>query len=449
VDILLSTATDLGAPGVDSVYGRGLLNIQAALSPVGGISAPTGGSSSGSSVSVVPIALLLGVAGYAVLNRSKNAPKTLVLDQYERPYTVDLTNAATIRDDTPGLASLMNGFRYQNAWLELPVGNNSRIALYTVADTATPSVASDADYFTLREETESRRPELALSLHGQVGVRTDYRLDINQDPRRAYGALGIQSTNAPVQFLSQRSMTAPYMGFSDRADSVQLGYRMNDRTQLRMGVASMHENGEFGLQSNAAVIEGSYQASDKLELSMQFGQLAEQGSLFGGANGGVFGVDNSQTTAIGVSGRYRVTPNLALFGSYTEGYTRVADRPNSLVHNFSTVRSRAWGLGMSADNLVQRGDRLGFAVSRPLRATGGNVDLTLPLERDYYGNITSATERLSLVPDGNELDLEASYQWRVGRDTHLATYLLYQKEPQHLIDANDRMTLLGIIQRQF
>ena len=34
-DILFASATDLGAPGVDTIYGHGLLNIAAALQPIG------------------------------------------------------------------------------------------------------------------------------------------------------------------------------------------------------------------------------------------------------------------------------------------------------------------------------------------------------------------------------------------------------------------------------
>ena len=40
VDLMFATATDLGAPGTDGVYGRGLLNISAAMSPLGWITVP-------------------------------------------------------------------------------------------------------------------------------------------------------------------------------------------------------------------------------------------------------------------------------------------------------------------------------------------------------------------------------------------------------------------------
>lgn len=39
VDIMLRTATDLGKPGIDSVYGHGLVNLTRALAPVGQMAA--------------------------------------------------------------------------------------------------------------------------------------------------------------------------------------------------------------------------------------------------------------------------------------------------------------------------------------------------------------------------------------------------------------------------
>ena len=42
VDILLRTATDLGAPGTDPVYGRGLVNLERALQPIGQQNAASG-----------------------------------------------------------------------------------------------------------------------------------------------------------------------------------------------------------------------------------------------------------------------------------------------------------------------------------------------------------------------------------------------------------------------
>ncbi|MCH9844257.1 MAG: S8 family serine peptidase, partial [Alphaproteobacteria bacterium] len=41
VELILDSATDLGAPGTDNVYGRGMLNLRAAIQPIGEVTAVT------------------------------------------------------------------------------------------------------------------------------------------------------------------------------------------------------------------------------------------------------------------------------------------------------------------------------------------------------------------------------------------------------------------------
>jgi hypothetical protein len=83
-NILFDTATDLGAPGVDDVYGRGLVNAQRALQPVGTMSTPTvnGGSISENE----PLARL--PAGVALAQAGEQ--KVVYFDHYRRAYETTL-----------------------------------------------------------------------------------------------------------------------------------------------------------------------------------------------------------------------------------------------------------------------------------------------------------------------------------------------------------------------
>ena len=446
VEILLTTATDLGAPGVDEVYGHGLLNLSAALAPLGDLAAPTSGSASGGGVGVVAGAAVLGIAAYAILSRSQKAKKTLVLDQYQRPYYVDLTALASPRANRPGLDGLLRSLRFgASAW---ETGTRRlRLRLLSIAEREA-LVADRHDYFALRQALEDRRPDLALSLTGEAGPRLRYRLDLNQDPRRGYGPVGVQSAGALPGLLSERGFNAPYLGFADRGRRLQLSYQTGPRSEWRLGYAGMDEGGRFGLRSDALGVEGRWQVSRRARVGLQFGQLTERGSLFGSAADGVVAVDRAGTTALGIHGEYALG-RTTLFGSYSEGLTRVRERRNSLAHDFTPLRSRTWGLGLKGEDLWRRGDRLTLALSRPLYVSRGEATLTIPQARDFPGNIYSEDERVSLKPTGRELDLEAAYQWRLRGGTELGAYFLYQREPFHLKDRAAATTIYGIMRRRF
>jgi hypothetical protein len=92
--VLFKSATDLGAPGIDAVYGRGLLNLDAALRPVGTVSLP--GSSGNTAVTTTTIVASAGV--YAAVKKAglDGAFKTTVLDEFERDYSADFSSSVAL-----------------------------------------------------------------------------------------------------------------------------------------------------------------------------------------------------------------------------------------------------------------------------------------------------------------------------------------------------------------
>lgn len=86
-NILFETATDLGAPGVDDIYGRGLVNAERALKPLGPMSTPT--VNGGSISEKEPLARL--PAGMTLENGQSH--KVVYFDSYRRAYETTLDKA--------------------------------------------------------------------------------------------------------------------------------------------------------------------------------------------------------------------------------------------------------------------------------------------------------------------------------------------------------------------
>ncbi len=86
--ILLTTAQDLGATGVDDIYGHGLLDLENALRPVGGTRIVEGASvastANTTNQSSARYSSSLNTAGLTTALQS-----TLVLDEFDRSYAVD------------------------------------------------------------------------------------------------------------------------------------------------------------------------------------------------------------------------------------------------------------------------------------------------------------------------------------------------------------------------
>ena len=121
-NILFASATDLGAPGVDSVYGHGLLNIAAALQPLGVSTLAVAG---GGAPVVSGTGLVLGaVFGDApALHAALSA--VMMLDGFGRDFEIDLSRVAGLAPQSPryvrrvgkparlAFGELPSGFRYR------------------------------------------------------------------------------------------------------------------------------------------------------------------------------------------------------------------------------------------------------------------------------------------------------------------------------------------------
>ena len=94
VDLVKTTATDLGAPGVDEVYGHGLVNFDKATQPYAAVKYTTSSLTSTSTATGTPVTQT-GITGTmtTALANSQVLKNVQVVDGLNRNYTVDFTRA--------------------------------------------------------------------------------------------------------------------------------------------------------------------------------------------------------------------------------------------------------------------------------------------------------------------------------------------------------------------
>jgi hypothetical protein len=109
---LLKTATDLGKPGVDEVYGNGLVNLDKATNPIGTLALAKIGSSAPtqSKTAITSTGLVSGSIGAQSLKNSVVLQNTQVVDSMGRNYTVDLSRSvsATVPNQYQGISAYSN-----------------------------------------------------------------------------------------------------------------------------------------------------------------------------------------------------------------------------------------------------------------------------------------------------------------------------------------------------
>ncbi len=443
VSILLQSATDLGAPGTDAVYGRGLVNLQAALAPLGTQSIATSGATTENFAGTASVAgaQMSGVLA-AGLKGSQIARNVVFFDAYGRDYRTDLSRAAasgalgidgfveqsigywrSVSFTGDGYA--INGFVSDNAFAERPHTELSEVVLRAnLSDTATLTLGHEA------------------SPIGRLNT-----LDLAAS--KAYDSL----------FLSASALNSPYLALTQDAEFAAIGTKLGSGLTLTFGYASAQDDttaaladetlttdereGHFaqGLSpvrsAENAVASLSWRFAPWGLIGAQVARTNEQNSLLGSEEQGALSVSaQAETTSIGFGARVNLSDDWVASASWSRGLTDATPVARGLFKSFSGIESEACGVALAKRGVFGESDSLGIAVSRPLHIVSGSAVITASTGVTETREILYSTETQSLTSATPETDYEVGYTAKMGEGLTLQTSVIYQQNAGGIEDDN-------------
>ena len=416
VDILLASATDLGAPGTDPVYGRGLLNIGAAVSPIGGVSTA---SADGAAVDPASLgATLSGIYGTSLAGLGD----IVVLDSYDRDFRLSLdglvSRAAPERFDLEGRYNPFDDHRYSA--MALGGGWSMRMRL-TSRDRSGYSLLNNQIAFAKDAGANLTEDSLGFAVSGAAGGA------------RIIAAQGFAPSS--VDRMANPAHATPFLsdsGFSDAflprgAGAVTALTRV--QATGRIGFDILMAQGEDrdteterailaeGLpldKPDIFVIRGGVSvAFGRASLRFEQGLRREEGAVFNAR----FGEGASaQTAYAAIEGVWRPAPLWRVQGRLAAGRTRAgAYGFDAFAVSAPVLKTTQFSAALSRAKLFSNADALWIGVSQPLQIEAGALHLMLPTGFDH------ATETLIFTPvsasfaaDGRRLDFEAGYRLFAG-----------------------------------
>lgn len=422
VDLILSSARDLGAAGVDSVYGHGLLDLASAFaargsSSVAGTAVPVSMTDNGSLSAPMGDASLTGLS-------------TVFQDAYGRAYQADLEGTFSRAYSGGRLWSSLNGD-----------GRTAGVGLGQTG--AALSVSGDV-------QTGQVGP-LALSAQDQRGARAMAGWVVSRLSRdttfaagfaRSSGALIDQMAVAKAsQFLVAEAAGSTF-GF--RAAP---GYSGAVRQQIgKWGLSAGWDRGEALVWSQGlrhrydrlpytAASVSLDRRFGPLSLGMKASQLSEKETVLGARFGAMLGAPGAVTRLLFAAASYDAPMGWTLRGSWQQGWTRVnagGVRPSA-----DHLASSAWSFDATRGNLFARGDSFGLRLAQPVRVSAGGFNVELPVAWDYASSSAqTAFSRIQLSPTGRETDAEVHYAVPL-RAGSLSTSLFWRDDPGHFEAAPD------------
>ena len=382
IALLIQTADDLGDPGVDAVYGNGIIDLQKAFAPVGAVSTPTG---EGSLVVVRTQAgsNLSGAFGDSV-SRTKGLT-TVVFDSYNRMFAVNL--AAGIHA-APRV--LMQG-------ATTPAPQQTDVVLAAAPGVSAHLTASTTSF-------GAPRPIQTLGFQSTQDDPADMQAVVSAGRLSIVGWMG-QGGAAPGSGLVASHDGFAALARSDHAAQASYGFgnwrfggEAGGGTPYTLYGLSNLEPSHYAL-ATAGFAKGAFTAT------VSAGRLVEPQGPLGSFLPSTSSFSIPATTRfISLAADWTPTPWLGLSASGSIGST---EAPGALVGLSGPVTSSTWRMA-ARTRCAGVGDcfSLFAQADQPVRIEHGQFSARLAdIPLNYDDPLQFSTRRFSANPSGRQVDL--------------------------------------------
>jgi hypothetical protein len=418
VQLLFNNADDLGAAGVDSVYGNGALDLARAFAPQG----QTSLANSQSPVSLTSNGNLPAVAGDA---KSGTGLGAIILDGYNRAYVVNLAKTLRAADAEHPLArSLMGDVRVAG-------GHAGPVSVAMTVSERHDLVRGFAlDRLGIGPDDARKARLIAGSAVARLDKKTAVAFGFSEGAkaleRRLNGA-------APEAFLIAKDI-AGEPGFAAKRNGSVAVRRQFGHT----GVTLSSETGNVWQDVQTSATGSPYRwtsvavdrAFGRNWLSFDLSRLEEKQSVLGGRMSDALGGGGAMSLFLDAEARHDFGNGWSADLMARRGWTSFGA---------GKFQTGAYSFDLSKRGVLGSNDELGLRLAQPLRVESGGLAMWLPTSYDYATQTaTSAFSTMSLRPSGREVDAELSYGSNLlGGNAWLGGNLFYRRQPGHIADATD------------
>ena len=429
VSRLFTTALDTDEYSQSSIYGHGLMNLNAATAAVGDLRLLGGGT-------------LLDDPNASYYNLANNSFSS------SAAFSNALNSA--LKDQTMEIYDSFDGANFK-----------TDLSSFFTSGSYTSQNTIENHMLRLKPKTTMRVKN--KNLYGSFTAETDGNY-IESSMFRSAGdflALGFnQSTNSfdnavePLSNLFNDSnfgnnyLVNPYFNAGSGQD-----YFMSFNSNSSFGFDTFtNANGNdlglsFNLNPLSSSDEGMKNAGD---LQIILGANYEQNKFLNSTSTGAFATgDLSNTNFTGVKYKKNLGDDFTFVGSGFAGYTYIDKAADSYIDDSTPLLTSSFTLGLAKANFIKEDQRIGFFINQPQRVEDGNLNLRVPTSSDRDRTVTYSNLNVDLEPDARQINFDIIFNKTITESSNLSANLTHVQNGDHSNESKNQNFLSLFYKKTF
>ena len=408
VSRLLTTATDSGEYSQTSIYGHGMMNLNAATTAVANLQTINGSNllddPNTSYYDLIDNSFTSSAAFGNALNSALNGQVMEVYDSFDRAnFEVDVANFF-------GSGSYISGNTIQNHMARL-----------------TPKVDKKTNHKNLygNFQMEVINNVLKSSLFNSDGgtLTLGYNQSTNNFENKVDPLSGFFNDNN----FGNNYLINPYF-YTGSGDDYFMSFNGDDN--FGIDTFTNANNSDLGLAFNFNPIASN--EGNLADLQFVLGSNFEQNKFLNSYSSGVFSTgEMSNTNFTGLKYVKNISDDYTFVGSGFAGYTHIDKASNSYIDKSTPLLTTTFTIGLAKDNFLEEDQKLGFFVNQPQRVEKGSMNLRLPTSSDRDRTVTYSNLNVDLEPDARQLNYDLIFNKKITELSNLSANFTHVQNGDH------------------
>ena len=429
VSRLLTTATDSGEYSQTSIYGHGMMNLNAATTAV---------------------AELQTINGSNLLDDPNTSYNDLVNNSF--------TSSAAFSN---ALSSVLNGQTmevydsFDRANFDVAIDSFFTSGSYTSQNTIENHMA--------RLQPKNKNKTKHKNLYGNFTVETDgnyiessmfqssgdfLTLGYNQSTNNFENAVDPLSSFFNDSNFGNNYLVNPYFNTGSGQD-----YFMSFNNNGSFGFDSFTtaDGNDLGLSFNLNPLSSSEEGMKNAgDLQIVFGANYEQNKFLNSTSTGVFATgDLSNTNFTGIKYKKNLSDDITFVGSGFAGYTYIDKAANSYIDSSTPLLTSSFTLGLAKANFLKKDQTIGFFINQPQRVEDGSLNLRVPTSSDRDRTVTYSNLDVDLEPEARQINFDIIFNKTITESSNLSANLTHVQNGDHSNESKNQNFLSLFYKKTF
>ena len=438
--ILLYSAQDIGDPGVDAIFGHGLLDLKAAVEPIGSLTVLNGNAAQ---INFAPSVISLNqkTAFGDAFSNSQNAKANLVvIDSFGRDFNVKAQDNLIVAKQQNLSPETINSFGINT--------NNYK------------SVKLNNQFSMKFSEQKNINDGGNIAGFADYDVTPDAKLILGfSNDMSAISSNKIQKFNS-ANFIATDVFKNGFLNFSNNNQVYYQAIELASNRHVKTKVSSYYSKNSgidyFKPVDNqitsdyvSSMVENTISPYQNLDIDLKNGLTHEFNSVLGTKFSGSFDMqDGANTYFTGLDVSYDISPKWNLFGSYLLGTTQASPGANSAFNNISNIISDSFSVSAARSDLLGH-DKLGFSIGQPTRVRSGMATGLTQNVDHATGDIHVVGYEQNLAPSGRTLMFQTAYQKDLSDNINMNLAFEYTQQPYQQKNMGPEASTLAKITYRF